>query len=97
MNDNFEKRVWAAAVAGWWVVLIATAVIILQWIAYLAVINNHPAWFLSMWGPNLDWAFVQTIWFWGIAVMKMFMWLMALIALWLTLWAKQLRKLPARR
>ena len=45
-----------------------------------------------MWGPNLDWAFVQMVWFWGIAVLKFVVWLMALVALWLTLWARQLRK-----
>jgi len=45
-----------------------------------------------MWGPNFDWAFVQTVWFWAIAVLKFIVWLMVLIALWLTLWARQLRK-----
>ena len=92
MNDAFEKRVRAAAVAGWWVVLIAIAVIVLQWIIYLAVMQAHPAWVLSMWGPNMDWTFVQMVWFWGIAAMKFILWLMAVIALWLTLWARQLRK-----
>ena len=55
MNDAFEKRVRAAAVAGWWLVLIAVAFIVLQWIAYLAVMQAQPAWILAMWGPNLDW------------------------------------------
>ncbi len=92
MNDTFEKRVRAAAVAGWWTVLIAIAFIVLQWLIYLAVVHARPAWLLSMWGPNLDWAFVQTVWFWAIALMKFVMWLMVLVALWLTLWARQLRK-----
>ena len=47
MNDIFEKRVRAAAVAGWWVVLIALAFIVLQWLIYLAVIHARPAWVLS--------------------------------------------------
>ena len=38
MNDTFEKKVRAAAVALWWVVLIAVAVIVLQW---LAVSGRH--------------------------------------------------------
>jgi hypothetical protein len=92
MSDPFEKRVGAAAVAAWWVVLIAIAFIVLQWIIYLAVMHAQPAWVLSMWGPNLDWAFVQRVWFWGIAILKFIVWLMVLIALWLTLWARQLRK-----
>ena len=92
MNDVFAKRVQAAAVAGWWVVLITLAFVVLQWLVYLAVIHARPACILSMWGPDLDWAFVQTVWFWGIATMKFILWLLVLVALWLTLWARQLRK-----
>jgi hypothetical protein len=92
MNDTFEKKVRAAAVAGWWVVLIAVVFVVLQWIIYLAVMNARPAWVLSMWGPEVDWAFVHTVWFWGIVVLKFIVWLLALAALWLTLWARRLRK-----
>jgi hypothetical protein len=92
MNDMFEKRVRAAAVAGWWVLLIAVAFLVVQWLAYLAVMNARPAWVLSLWGTNLDWAFVQMVWFWGMAILKLVVWLLALVALWLTLWARQLRR-----
>ena len=47
MNDPFEKKVRAAAVAGWWVVLIAVAFLTLLWLVYLAVMSAHPAWLLS--------------------------------------------------
>ena len=92
MNDAFEKRVRAAAVAGWWVVLVVLAFIALQWLVYLAVMHARPTCFLWMWGPYLDWAFVQMVWFWVIAALKFVFWLLVLIALWLTLWARQLRK-----
>jgi hypothetical protein len=92
MNDTFERKVRAAAAAGWWMVLITWAFVVLQWLIYLAVIHARPAWFLGLWGPNLDWTFVQTVWFWGIAILKFILWLLVLIALWLTLWARQLRK-----
>jgi hypothetical protein len=92
MNNVFERRVRAAAVAGWWVVLFAAGLLLLSWIAYLVVIAAEPAWFSSLLGPQLDWAFVQRIWFWALVVFKMSVWLMALVALWLTLWARQLRK-----
>lgn len=97
MNETFENRVRAAAVALWWAALIAVVFISLQWIIYLAVMNARPAWVLSMWGPNIDWAFVQLVWFWGIAIMKFLLWLIVLIALWLTLWARQLRKRTSGR
>ena len=57
MNDIFEKRVRAAAVAGWWTVLIAVGFITLLWVIYLVVMSARPAWLLSMWGPGTDWAF----------------------------------------
>jgi hypothetical protein len=53
MND-FEKKVRAAAVAGWWTVLIAVLFVTLQWIIYLVVMSDRPAWLLSMWGPGTE-------------------------------------------
>lgn len=46
MNDIFEKRVRAAAIAGWWTVLIAVGFITLIWAIYLVVMWARPAWFL---------------------------------------------------
>ena len=92
MNDIFEKRVRAAAIAGWWTVLIAVGFITLVWIIYLVVMSARPTWFLWMWGPDTDWAFVRIVWFWAIVFLKFVLWLMALAAIWLTLWARQLRK-----
>jgi uncharacterized membrane protein YhaH (DUF805 family) len=92
MNEIFEKRVKAAAVAGWWTVLITVAFITLQWIIYVIVMSARPAWLLSMWGPDVDWAFVQRVWFWAIAILKFILWLMILVVIWLTLWARRLRK-----
>jgi hypothetical protein len=46
MNDPFEKKVRAAAVAGWWVILIAVGFLTLLWLVYLAVMAAHPAWLL---------------------------------------------------
>jgi hypothetical protein len=93
MNDSFEKKVWAAAVAGWWVILIAAGFVTLQWLIYLAVTSARPPCVLALWGPDVSWAFVQNVWFWAIVAIKFFVWLMILAALWLTLWARQLRKL----
>lgn len=92
MNDPFEKRVRAAAVAGWWTLLVAVSFLTLQWFAYLAVMSARPAWLVTLWGPGVDWTFVQNVWFWAIAILKFSVWLLALVVLWLTLWAWQLRK-----
>jgi len=92
MNDAFEKRVRAAAVAGWWTLLITLGFLLIQWIGYLLVMSAHPAWLLSWWGPGTTWPFVQTVWYWAIAALKACVWFLALVAVFLTLWARQLRK-----
>ena len=47
MNDPFEKKVRAAAVAGWWVVLIGYALLIATWAVYLGLMSDRPVWLLS--------------------------------------------------
>ena len=49
----------------------------------------RPAWFLAMWGPDTDWAFVRIVWFWAIVFLKFVTWLMALAAIGLTLSVSQ--------
>jgi hypothetical protein len=93
MNDVFEKKVRAAAVAGWWVVLIAYALLVVTWVVYLAIVSYRPAWLLTMWGGDVSWEFVQTVSLWFMGVFKLFIWLLILVVIWLTLWARQLRKL----
>ncbi len=92
MNDPFEKKVRAAAVAGWWVVLIGYTLLILSWGVYRILVSARPAWLLAMWGPDVTWDFMQTVSLWFIGVFKLFLWFLILVALWLTLWARQLRK-----
>jgi hypothetical protein len=46
-----------------------------------------------MWGPGVEWPFVQNVMFWVIAGFKLCIWFLVLVTLWLTLWARQLRKL----
>jgi len=93
VNDPFERKVRAAAVAGWWVVLIGYALLVVTWAAFLALLSARPAWLLMMWGQgDVSWALMQTVSLWFMGVFKLVLWLMALVSLWLTLWARQLRK-----
>lgn len=95
MNDVFTTRVRAAAVAGWWTLLVGVAFITLAWLAYLCMMTTRPACVLSLWGPNVNWADIQHISLWAITVFKLALWLLALLVIWLTLWARQLKKHPA--
>jgi hypothetical protein len=46
-----------------------------------------------MWGQgDISWAFMQTASLWFMGVFKLCIWLLILVALWLTLWARELRK-----
>lgn len=92
MNDVFEKRVRAAAVAGWWTLLIAGGFLLIQWIMYLLITSARPSWVLRMWGPDATWSFVQAVWFRSLAIAKICLWPLALVTVWLTLWARLLRK-----
>ena len=91
MNDDFERKIRGAAVAGWWTVLASAAVVLLQWLAYLFVMSSRPAWFLPLWGSP-DWPEAQHLWLLGTVFLKMFVFVLAILCLWLTLWARDLRK-----
>ncbi len=58
----------------------------------LYFVPTRPAWLIAMWGPRVEWPFLENVWFWGIVAFKAIFWLLTLLALWLTLWARQLRK-----
>jgi hypothetical protein len=92
MNDSFEKKLRAAAVSAWWVVLIGFVLLTVIWVAYLVFVTTRPSWLLPMWGQNVTWDFMQTVSLWFLGGFKLFLWFLVLVALWLTLWARQLRK-----
>ena len=92
MNNPLQQRVQAAAVAGWWVILIGLLFLTIQWIAYLWVMDTKPEWMPALWGPGITWAVIQSVWFGMVVVFKVIMWVMLLLVLWLTLWARRLKK-----
>jgi hypothetical protein len=47
----------------------------------------------AVWGPDVSWDFMQVVSLWFLGVFKLFLWFLILVVLWLTLWARQLRKL----
>jgi hypothetical protein len=92
MNDSFESRIRSATVAGWWTLVIAVALFLIQWIVYLLLVPAQPAWLLTLWGPGATWQEIRTLWFWFLVFFKAFLLLVAFLIVWLTLWARQLRK-----
>ena len=90
MNDVFQQRIRAAAIAGWWTVLIAMGFLTVVWIVFLALVSARPPWYESLLGPGVSWEYFQNVGFWAIAIFKLCIWLMAVVVMWLTLWSRQL-------
>ena len=96
MESDFECKIRSAGVAGWWTLLIAALVLVVQWLAYLCVMSFRPGWVLWLWGPGVTWEYLGRVWWVGTAVFKFTLIILAVPCLWLTLWARQLRRARAR-
>lgn len=92
MNEIFTKKVRAAAAAGWWTLLIAFGLLLLQWLAYLLIMTRQPAGILCLWGEGVTWQEIRTIWLWAMVAYKLGVIMMAFVVIWLTIWARQLAK-----
>ena len=80
--------------AGWWTLLIASVFMVVNWLAYLVIMSVKPDWLLGFWGAGeLSWDNVQLIWFGMVALFKVLIWVLALVVIWLSLWARKLRKM----
>jgi len=53
MDKLFIDKVRAAAVAGWWTILIAYCILIIQWLAYVLIMAKHPAATPCLWGEGV--------------------------------------------
>lgn len=91
MNDLLERRVRAAAVAGWWTLLIAVIFLTAVWFIFRAMLFSSAPWIDSLWA-GLDRQMVMLAALWMIGVLKLCLWLAMFVVIWLTLWARQLRK-----
>jgi hypothetical protein len=56
-----QKKVRAAALAGWWTVLIAYCILLIQWFAYLMIIPRQPAGMLCFWDESVIWQEIRNI------------------------------------
>jgi len=92
MDELFIKKVKAAAAAGWWTVLVAYCILLIQWFAYLIIIPRQPAGMLCFWGEGITWQEIRTIWLWAMVAYKICVAMMIFASIWLTIWAKQLSK-----
>jgi hypothetical protein len=92
MDEIFIKKVRTAAVAGWWTLLIAYCLLLIQWFAYLLIMTRQPEGVLCLLGNSITWPEIRTIWLWGMVAYKLGVAMLLFVVIWLTLWAKQLAK-----
>mgnify|MGYP005660179251 CR=1 FL=1 len=93
MNDEFTARVKAAAAAGWWTILLAVLWMTVSWLWFLCLMQVRPDWLLTLWGGGtVSWETMQEIALWFFGVWKLIMWFAFLVVIWLSLWARRLRK-----
>jgi hypothetical protein len=92
MDEIFTKKVRTAAVAGWWTMLIAYCILLIQWLAYLLIMTRQPEGILCIWGAGFTWPEIRTIWLWAMVAYKLVVAMMIFFVIWLTLWARQLAK-----
>jgi len=71
--------------------VILWAFVMVQWLGYRLVMSAKTALVLSVWGPDATWDGIRTAWFQGLVLVKFSLWPLALAAVRLTLWARQLR------
>ena len=92
MNDLFQQRVRSAAVAGWWTFLVGVAMAMLFWACMLLVARGQPEWVTRMWG-GVSWETMRDVSLWMIAVFRLLLWVIFLVAVWLSLWSAKLKRL----
>jgi hypothetical protein len=71
--------------------LILWAFVMVQWLGYRPVMSARPGLILSVRGPDTTRDSIRTAWFQGFDLVKFRLWPLALVAVWLTLRAGQLR------
>lgn len=94
MEDLLHKKVRAAAIAGWWTLLVAVLMAAGLWGGLLAVSRCRPPWVMAMWG-GVSWETMQTVILWAIVVFRLVIGVLFLAVVWLTIWSRRLRKMQS--
>ncbi|MDP6547083.1 MAG: hypothetical protein QGH60_24165 [Phycisphaerae bacterium] len=93
MTRTFTQRVRTAAGAGWWTIIIAAVWLTLAWLGYLVMQHYRPGWILALWGSGTTWEQVHWIMVIFMAVVKVILFTLLMVTIWLTIWGRKLRKL----
>ncbi|MCE5277921.1 MAG: hypothetical protein ABFD92_00720 [Planctomycetaceae bacterium] len=93
-HDILTGRVKAAAGAAWWTLLIMVILLTLSWLGVLFITSHRPEWASQLWGGGkIDWDQVHVMYLWFFGAMKMILWIVFILAVWLSIWGCKLRRL----
>jgi hypothetical protein len=93
MNGEFEKRLRTAVRAAWCTIIGGVVMMTATWLGSLWIMHAQPDWIRTMWGgQSLTWDQMQTTILWFFSIFKLILWTAMLGALFLTLWARNLKK-----
>ena len=93
MNGNLAKSVGAAARAAWGTVVLGAAWLTVGYVVWLVILDARPAWVLALWGGgDLAWSTVQEMSLWFTGAFKAVLFVVVLAAVWLSLWARGLKR-----
>ena len=93
MTRTFTQRVQTAAYAGWCMIIIAVVWLTVTWLAYMAMQYYRPGWILALWGGDITWDEVHWIMLIFTAVIKVILFTLVMVTIWLTIWGRKLEKL----
>ncbi len=88
MSEELAEIIRAAAVAGWWTVLIGVIWLTLSWLIWMQILKAKPAWLIRLWGGNITWGPVNSIIITFMAVAKVILFVCILARIWLTFRAR---------
>ena len=91
MNGDFDKKVRAAATAGWFTGLIGAIWLAVSWVVFLLLLRAKTDWVLTLWGGgSLTWEQVHMIMIYAMAVLKLVLFVFLLCTIWLTIMGRRL-------
>lgn len=93
MSDTLAHRVRAAAIALWWTVLIAVVWVMAMWFLWMGALHNRPDLVVWAMGGSVTADQVHWVMIAAIMVARFFVLILILTAIWLSFWARRLRRL----
>ena len=93
MNEDLVKKVRAAAGATWWVVIIGFIWLTVAYFVWLGMMHYCTPLVRDMWGGGgLERSQIQTLSLWFFGALKLALFGLLFAAIWLTLFARHLRR-----